>query len=471
MNKKVLDDLLLTRRGPLSQMEEMHRDLIRRRDESLGGMAVRNAVTRAEELAALTIQREHRHLGHVGRLIEQMPVRSAAERYALSSLAAERVQGSIRSATEAFIDMRFGEQARRGLVGRLSEPLEPAAARLHTTQFWRRDEERWQKVFGSDLLAKSPFRRAAEETAAAYHANLGVMVNRLEASHLLDVRPRYAERLIEPALHHSRYTTETIERMTTAANARESLALQGSLTLFNDQLSRLTSAIMPLIAPPLPQRGRNVYWPPAEFNLPAEQRDELLEHDELPEEADYETLSPLAPSSSVADDVIACLMLYERCNEARRFGGKNIVFTPTTRGTVAACRLAMIVTDTQEQFDVFVDQLYMLFYEGGGGQKIKLMKENGGVMERAEGEALWDVKQLRSKRARHDIDHGSEGEIRKKYRDLREMYERLGLSRFPQSSEEYRQLQRAVLRNLRIFLTEAAERFEREVDAAEGEND
>jgi hypothetical protein len=83
-------------------------------------------------------------------------------------------------------------------------------------------------------------------------------------------------------------------------------------------------------------------------------------------------------------------------------------------------------------------------------------------MQRDESDALWDIKHLRSKHSRHDIRHGSEGEIRKKYRELKQVLARLGLSHFPQTAEEYRQLQRAVLRDLKDYLAKMADRIETE---------
>jgi hypothetical protein len=272
---------------------------------------------------------------------------------------------------------------------------------------------------------------------------------------------KYVAGLIEPLDYHARFSMETVDRLTGAnLSARESAALGGSLTLFNDQITRLTAAVAPMIQ--RPGRIVRVRPPRVEFNLPATQQRELLDRtEEVPEDAGYETLAPLAPSSQLADDAIACVSLYERCNESRLIRGEKPFFKPTTRSIVAACRIGIIVADDRDKFDFFIDQLYMLFYEGAGGLKIKLLKENEGVMERDECEALWDIKQLRSKRSRHDIGHGSEGEVRKKYRDLGEMFSRLGLSRLPQTPEEYVLLQRAVLRNLRAFMTELAERIER----------
>lgn len=183
---------------------------------------------------------------------------------------------------------------------------------------------------------------------------------------------------------------------------------------------------------------------------------------ELPAEAGYDAYAQLAPAAELVEDALACVHFYERCNEARQLQGKEPLFKTTTRGLVAAVNLLLIVAVDRNSFDNFVDLLYILIYEGSGAGSTRLLAENKGVMQREESDALWDIKHLRSKRSRHDIEHGSEGEIRKKYRELKQVLARLGLSRFPQTPEEYRRLQRAVLRNLKDYLAKVADRIESE---------
>jgi hypothetical protein len=330
-------------------------------------------------------------------------------------------------------------------------------------RLWKVADVGWEHMLRSErLLARAGVFDHARDAATAYYASMDAVTRKLIESEALNPSStKFIAGLIEPVSYHARFSMETLNRMSGAElSARESAALGGSLTLFNDQITRLTIAVAPMIQSP--GRVGRVRPSRVEFNLPATQQRELLDQtEEVPEDAGYETLSPLAPSSQLADDAIACVMLYERCNESRLIRGEKPFFKPTTRGTVAACWMGLIVADDREKFDFLIDQLYMLFYEGAGGLKIKLLKENEGIMERSECEALWDIKHLRSKRSRHDIGHGSEGDVRKKYRDLGEMYRRLGLSRLPQTPEEYALLQRVVLRNLRAFMTELAERIER----------
>jgi hypothetical protein len=330
-------------------------------------------------------------------------------------------------------------------------------------RLWKGADAGWEHMLRSErLLARAGVFDHARDAATAYYTSMDAVTRRLVESEALNPNStKYVAGLIEPLDYHARFSMETLNRLNGAdLSSRESAALGGSLTLFNDQITRLTAAVAPMIQ--RPGRIVRVRPPRVEFNLPATQQRELLDRtEEVPEDAGYEALAPLAPSSQLVDDAIACVMLYERCNEARRLRGEEPFFKPTTRGTVAACWIGMIVADDRDKFDLLIDQLYMLIYEGAGGQKQKYLVEYGGIMERPECDAVWDIKQLRSKRSRHDIEHGSEGDIRKKYRDLGEMYRRLGLSRFPQTPDEYALLQREVLRNLRAFMTELAERIER----------
>jgi hypothetical protein len=384
--------------------------------------------------------------------------------------------GSMRAAEAAFERMRQIEDAasklRKG--GELYDYFERGAraerqaltamkGREQVERLWKRTDAGWEHMLRSEqLLARAGVFEHARDAATAYYASMDAVTRRLVESDVLNQNStKYIAGLIEPLDYHARFSMETLNRLAGAnLSARESAALGGSLTLFNDQITRLTAAVSPMVQ--RPGRIVRVRPPRVAFNLPATQQRELLDRtEEVPEDAGYETLAPLAPSSQLADDAIACVMLYERCNEARRLAGEEPFFKPTTRGTVAACWIGMIVADNRDKFDFLIDQLYMLIYEGAGGQKQKYLVEHGGVMERPECDAVWDIKQLRSKRSRHDIEHGSEGDIRKKYRELNEMYSRLGLSRFPQTPEEYAILQRAVLRNLRAFMTELAERIER----------
>lgn len=322
----------------------------------------------------------------------------------------------------------------------------------------------WKQVLESErLLRRNRLLDDTRNAANIYYASTNAITQQFIDNEALTPRnAKYVEQLLEPMKNHAHFATETLNQLAkTEFTTRETTALRSSLTLSNHQIAQLSAVITQIVVPPSDTtRERS---PRIKFNLFEIQQKELLEQTEpISEKADYEDIAPLAPSSESAGDALECISLYKRCNESRRFKGEEPFFKPTAQGILSAAYIVMIVADSKDKFDFLIDHLYMLFYEGTGASKIKLLKENGGIMERAEGEVIWDIKQLRSKRSRHDIEHGTEGEIKKKYRDLEQMYKRLGLSRFPQTSEEFKLLQHNLLKNLRTFLTEVAERIEKQ---------
>jgi len=475
MDRKDIDELIGQRYSASSALDEMRRfneeRALQKQQLGLDRMvAPLSYISEAERRLLMGDAKSARERLLTGAGIESLKAPTHAEQAFVKMREMEKAALKHQSGLDLYISLEKETRAAREAIFASTKH-----AGLERNLF-SADKE-WERMLGSsDSMTRASMLNPAREAAAAYYASTKMLASRMHDEGLTAAHnTRYIERIFEPINYHARFTRETFDWLAKPHVAeREAAALRGSMTLFNDQITRLTAAVSTLITPQptvLPPHSGRIYSPPGGFNLPATQQGELLEQEELPANVDYETLAPLAPSSEVADDTIACVILYERCNEAQLFNGKDRIFTPTTRGTVAACRIGMIVTDSREQFDTFIDQLYMLFYEGTGGQKIKLLKENGGVMDRPECEALWDIKQLRSKRSRHDIDHGSNKDVQKKYGELREMYQRLGVSRFPQTPDEYKLLQRAVLRNLRVFLTEVAERLEKDGGLAGSKDD
>lgn len=435
MNSRDIDELMrmqniVGRNSTQRLIEQVERNTLRETRLGLDNLA-RNPFSRMSEA-------ERRFLTQPQPEFERLAALQALESRGGSMRAAEAAFERMRQIEDAASKLRKGGELydyfERGARAE-RQALAAIKGREQVEHLWKRTDARWEHMLRSEqLLARAGIFDHARDAATAYYASMDAVTRRLVESDVLNQNStKYIARLTEPLDYHARFSMETLDRLTGASlSARESAALGGSLTLFNDQITRLTAAVSPMIQ--RPGRIVRVRPPRVAFNLPATQQRELLDQtEEVPEDAGYETLALLAPSSQLADDAIACVLLYERCNESRLIRGEKPFFKPTTRGTVAACWMGMIVADDRDKFDFFIDQLYMLFYEGAGGTKIKLLTENEGIMERNECEALWDIKQLRSKRSRHDIGHGSEGEVRKKYRDLGEMFRRLGLSRLPQT--------------------------------------
>ena len=103
-------------------------------------------------------------------------------------------------------------------------------------------------------------------------------------------------------------------------------------------------------------------------------------------------------------------------NELRMAKGKDYMFKPTNKTyTVVSCLMSSFATD-QYTFGNVMDSLYMLIYEGSGSAKRVLE-----VLTDKECSPLWDIKFLRTD-CRHDVEHGSESDIKNKKRKIGEAY-------------------------------------------------
>ena len=307
-----------------------------------------NTFSRMDELSAKMILPDQRHLSHIPQsVIDQITKGHAAEHTALAAFVRSETYKSIDQTLEAVTRMSFGREGQLDVLAKMSALAQSLGPSVSLDELLK-TQEHWSRTLGTDLLSNSALRNTAHAAVGAQLANLDVLVARLKATDLNTTSPRLAELILEPTLLHTRFTAETIERLAKTTSVRESRALEGSLTLFNDQLSRLNTVVSPLITPAPSRRHGRIYIPAPDLDLPSVQQEELLQQGELPADATYDELAPLAPSSSTADDAIACIRLYERCNDARRFQDKVPIFTPTTRGTVAASLIPLLVADSWE---------------------------------------------------------------------------------------------------------------------------
>ena len=83
---------------------------------------------------------------------------------------------------------------------------------------------------------------------------------------------------------------------------------------------------------------------------------------------------------------------------------------------------------------------------------LRYQKENGGLMTKEQCNFLWRLKHLRNKWLRHDIDHGTDAEIRKKKAQLAETLKFYGFNKKPKSTFDYRQLQVAIVDDMTGFV-------------------
>jgi hypothetical protein len=107
------------------------------------------------------------------------------------------------------------------------------------------------------------------------------------------------------------------------------------------------------------------------------------------------------------------VLLVTQINQRSRLAGKAQIFRVTTRCLWASSLIPSFVTGSEAAFGEIIDALYFLLYEGAGGTKNRLTDIVSDEML----EPLWRLKHLRL-HYRHDIEHGNDRDIRKKYESI-----------------------------------------------------
>jgi hypothetical protein len=118
--------------------------------------------------------------------------------------------------------------------------------------------------------------------------------------------------------------------------------------------------------------------------------------------------------------------LRKRCNEAARFQGLEPIFKPTTNTEYIAAKLPSYVSQTERDFKDFVDMLYRFLIESAGKRVLRPTPKWE--------EALDAVKGLRHYFF-HDLEHGDESSIEKKYKHVGAIYETLINKKLPEQND------------------------------------
>jgi hypothetical protein len=106
------------------------------------------------------------------------------------------------------------------------------------------------------------------------------------------------------------------------------------------------------------------------------------------------------------------IFLVTRINQRSHLAGKQI-FRVTTRCLSASSLIPSFVTGSEAAFGEVIDALYFLLYEGAGGTKNRLTD----IVSDEILAPLWRLKHLRL-HYRHDIEHGDDRDIKKKYENI-----------------------------------------------------
>jgi len=153
------------------------------------------------------------------------------------------------------------------------------------------------------------------------------------------------------------------------------------------------------------------------------------------------------------------LKLRNLCNDAANLAIGREIFKSTTKASDAQLDICYLIPNDKASFGDFIDNLYILFYEGAGNDNLRFLKEKGGVLEENECKFIWCVKHLRNNWLRHDPDHGSEKKIRASKDTLRSAFRGLGLNRYPTEPEDFFSLHSKLIKESRKFLEAILERI------------
>ncbi len=303
-------------------------------------------------------------------------------------------------------------------------------------------------------------RVAAEHPSASALASLTATINAtsfITAANWMrgfDVDTGIMKQIFEPSVAYGHFAARTLEQLSNPISDFRRAALSGSLLLAEEQAIRTSTLLTPLadysvggteaISPPLVLRRPVI-------NRYRLQREELLSREEeIPDDADYETLSPLAPSVELYDIARKCMELVGLCDETNETCTGETVFKLTSMLLISFSSLLGTVAQNRMTLAQVVESLYIVLYESAGKDKLRYLERN--YLTREECELIWKIKHLRNKWLSHDADHGSERDIRESRRLRLEALNWLGVERIPTQREEYARIQRLLLERVEEFL-------------------
>jgi hypothetical protein len=163
------------------------------------------------------------------------------------------------------------------------------------------------------------------------------------------------------------------------------------------------------------------------------------------------------------DDVLAALRIGQVVLVAREVVGlflalvdeqqgssRKPIFRMTARAARACTEMPFAVPVDRRTFADFVDDLYWLLYEAPGARALKYLPEHGGPLTQDDCETVFVIKLLRNY-YRHDLEHGSDRDIEKKFAEVRDVLRARGVEN-PRTRTDYRTLHRVLLEEAAAFL-------------------
>lgn len=207
-----------------------------------------------------------------------------------------------------------------------------------------------------------------------------------------------------------------------------------------------------------PADGRIGVVPQRRLAAPRRHRAELARIGEALQDIDAREALTLIPSGQIALIARELLVVVSEINYSRELAGTTVIFTPTVRLQRVAAELPFALAQSASAFAEIIDDLFWLLCESPGSEKPRFLIEHGGVLTREESEIFYVIKRLRN-HLRHDPDHGTPGEIAKKYKRVLADLNARGFDGWPRTRAEFTALQRVLLEEAVAFVARLRDRL------------
>jgi hypothetical protein len=170
----------------------------------------------------------------------------------------------------------------------------------------------------------------------------------------------------------------------------------------------------------------------------------------LDEHADLDDVLAAIPIGQVVLIAREVVDLFLGIVDEQQGTARKPIFKMTARVTRACAEMPFAVPVDRRSFADLVDDLYWLLYEAPGAGSLRYLTEHDGPFTRQDCDTVFVVKLLRNY-YRHDLEHGSDRDIQKKFADVRDVLRARGAEN-PRTRADYRMLHRVLLEEVAAFL-------------------
>jgi hypothetical protein len=224
-------------------------------------------------------------------------------------------------------------------------------------------------------------------------------------------------------------------------------AIEQSILLCDAELRTANDTIVSLPPPD----EELIVAPPRRLYVPQVHRIELRRMQVDLADADIDELFVALPSGQLVLLAREVIDLVVDINEARTVSGGELIFKLTLRVMRVCAELPFAIALDRSTFADFIDDLYWLLYEGPGANSLRYITAHGGPFDASECEIIFVIKRLRNF-YRHDVEHGSDSDIKKKFEAITADLSPRGFVVLPRTRDDYRRLQRVLLEEVTTFL-------------------